>query len=79
MRLATQPEQDLQHNMNAVLLRRLLRWDTLKYRANAKNLRQNEDKVLVMLTLLIDATVGLVVVAFIVLALGHALDSVKAQ
>jgi len=65
--------------MNAVLLRRLLRWDTLKYRANAKNLRQNEDKVLVMLTLLIDATVGLVVVAFIVLALGHALDSVKAQ
>ena len=65
--------------MNAVLLRCLLRWDTLKYRANAKNLRQHEDKVLVMLTLLIDATVGLVVVAFIVLALGHALDSVKAQ
>ena len=65
--------------MNAVLLRRLLRWDTLKYRANAEHLRQNEDKVLVTLTLLIDATVGLVVVAFIVLALGHALDSVKAQ
>ena len=53
--------------MNTVLLRRLISWDTLKYWADTKNLRQHEDKVLLMLTLLIGATVGLVVVAFIVL------------
>jgi chloride channel protein, CIC family len=53
--------------MNTALLRRLLRWDTLKYWANTQNLRQHEDKILLMLTLLIGATVGLVIVAFIVL------------
>jgi chloride channel protein, CIC family len=39
----------------------------MRYWANTKNLRQHEDKVLLMLTLLIGATVGLVIVAFIVL------------
>jgi chloride channel protein, CIC family len=53
--------------MNTVLLRRLFSWEALKYWADAKNLRQHEDKVLLMLTLLIGATVGLVIVAFIVL------------
>ena len=53
--------------MNTVLLRRLISWNTLKYWADTKNLRQHEDKVLLMLTLLIGATVGLVIVAFIVL------------
>ena len=53
--------------MNTVLLRRLISWNTLKYWADSKNLRQHEDKVLLMLTLLIGAVVGLVVVAFIVL------------
>ena len=38
--------------MNTVLLRRLISWDTLKYWADTKNLRQHEDKVLLMLTLL---------------------------
>jgi chloride channel protein, CIC family len=53
--------------MNTVLMRRLISWNTLKYWADTKNLRQHEDKVLLMLTLLIGATVGLVIVAFIVL------------
>jgi chloride channel protein, CIC family len=53
--------------MNTVLFRYLIRWNTLKYWADTKNLRQHEDKILLMLTLLIGATVGLVIVAFIVL------------
>jgi chloride channel protein, CIC family len=53
--------------MNTVLLRCLIRWNTLKNWADGKNLRSHEDKVLLMLTLLIGATVGLVIVAFIVL------------
>jgi chloride channel protein, CIC family len=53
--------------MNTVLLRRIISRNTLKYWADTKNLRQHEDKVLLMLTLLIGATVGLVIVAFIVL------------
>jgi chloride channel protein, CIC family len=53
--------------MNTVLMRRLIRWNTLRSWADGKNLRPHEDKVLLMLTLLIGATVGLVIVAFIVL------------
>jgi chloride channel protein, CIC family len=53
--------------MNTIQLRRLISWDTWKYWVDTKNLRQHEDKVLLMLTLLIGATVGLVIVAFIVL------------
>ena len=53
--------------MNTILLRRLTKWNALKYWTDAKNLRSHENKVLLMLTLLIGAVVGLVIVAFIVL------------
>jgi CIC family chloride channel protein len=53
--------------MNIEQLQHLISWKTLRYWADTKNLRQHEDQVLLMLTLLIGATVGLVVVAFIVL------------